>query len=250
MENRNFEFVRNKTLEEISADNIDYIDIDKAEILSLIGALYGEPVQKNGFEYYFGDKTDANSYSFSDMPVRSQNILKMNPAPEPIDSIITSNVRNRVVIELGPGPNWVRNAIYAKALGAVAYICIDIDEPAMTSPEWNAIDSFNQRSQIYGKDNKIEKYDLIGFAFPVIDNPMNLLRNLDNHSAVIISSALFSEPLEKDSRYKAELTQVVRDKTFFGAHVDGPTFDENDFAVSERKSIADRLQVAIFKGRQ
>ena len=251
MENRSSESEPRKTLEQLTTENESYVGLDKARVEQILEELYGEPRSEDGFRFYIGDTKTADSIPFNEMPIESKNILTLKDPPDEMDSIIHANIKNRVVIELGSGPRWVRNATYAKELGASAYVCIDIDGKAMREPNWSAIESFNALLSLYKKDRRVEREDLVDFVSVVVDDPIHFLSRLEDHSAVTISSALFTEPLDRNAGYRYRLTKVVTDKTFFGAHIGGPSFNEEDFAVSEKNQLEDirshRLRAAIYR---
>ena len=91
-----------------------------------------------------------------------------------------------------------------------------------------------------------------GFAFPICDDPVNFLSKLKDHSVVTVSSAVFSEPMDKDFEYKNKLQSLVNSKTLFGLHRDGPNFDPKDFIKSSydpnRSWDENRREAVIYAG--
>lgn len=162
--------------------------------------------------------------------------LELNPLHE----IIAKEVRSRVVIELGPSVGWIDSALEALVLGATMYVGIDIDKRALTHPDRKKIDEFNQR-----KGTRITKEELQKFVCLIVDDPMIFLSTLEDHSAIIISSAVFTEPMYKNIDYTNQLVDCVTNKTFFGAHKDTPGYPyKRFFGVKESRS--DRLEVSYY----
>jgi len=213
----------------------DFGGLNRESALQTIETLYGTPTEVNGFNYFMGNDHFSESWPI-EMASGTVLELELNPLYE----IIAKEVKGRVVIELGPSVGWVDSALEALVLGATMYVGIDIDKRALTQPDWKEIDAFNQR-----KDTHITKKELQKFVCLIVDDPIILLSKLEDHSAILISSAVFTEPLHKNIKYRERLVDCVTDKTFFGAHKDTPGYPYKSF-FSVKTGRSERLEVSYY----
>lgn len=222
--------------------------MSKEQVDRMIFSLYGQGELLDNIRYYKGDTRTANSYAMRSSPVgfygaSSALILLGDGRDERIAlfNLIVENIKDRVIIDIGPSCAWVSSAIYAKKNGAIAYIGIDIDEVALKRPNLSQL-----------KYDKLDFEYLTDFAYPVCDDPVNLLTRLENHSAVIVSSSVFDEPMDKDWQYKKKLERLISDKTIFGLHTEYPNLDpemllQSKYNPNLEGSSAAKTQVFIYK---
>lgn len=233
---------QSKKLESVSG-----LTLEKAR--EIILAIYGqgEILQSLNLPYYKGDIETANSHIIDAGPSASTVLTKLGSESNYLYALIKENIKGRVVVEIGPSNAWVESALYARKNGATAYVGIDIDKNSIMFP-----DLWKLENQQYQSGEPVSVEDLQGFAYPICDDPVNFLTKLEDHSVVTISSAVFSEPMDKDFDYRKKLQDLLNSKTLFGLHKDGPDFDPNIFLKSsydpKRNRDDNRFKVAMFKG--
>ncbi|MFC1613226.1 hypothetical protein ACFL23_02740 [Patescibacteria group bacterium] len=158
--------------------------------------------------------------------------------------IVRENIKGKVIIEIGAGSYWKEIGKALKNMGAEAYVAIDTDENLLINDE--------TEKQIYDKEND---KDLYKGVYLVVDDPVNLLSKLRDHSSVIISANTFNEPMHKNKKYTEKLCNLIAEKTSFGLHAMSTPFDwKSSMGVEESeentkylKLDMGRIKAFIFK---
>jgi hypothetical protein len=176
----------------------------------LLKERYNFQGSEDGPKILSGKPETAQSYTFGDalggLLYRWQMVSRPEYKDKFYDSMLEGTYKDNVVIEIGPGGQWIMEGEIARRIGASQYIGIDINEKLGNTN----IDRRVERKTAEGK--KIDK------MFLVIDDPINFLSNLDDHSVTFVSCNVFSEPMRKNLDYSKKLCNLVLQKARFQAH--------------------------------
>lgn len=144
-------------------------------------------------------------------------------------------VKDNIVIEIGPSGQWMMEAKEARKLGAQQYIGIDIDK--------GLINQFNEKELKKRTDEAFSEGYKIDQTFLIIDDPINFLSKLKDHSVTITSSNTFSEPMRKNLDYSRRLANLVFLKSRFGAHF----FNSDPLTFSDSSEVKKFLAINFNK---
>jgi hypothetical protein len=183
----------------------------KDKVTGLLKERYGYQGSGGKPEILSGKHETAQSYTFRDalggLLYRWQLVSPEHKHKDKFyDSILEGIYKDNTVIEIGPGGQWIMEGEAARSIGATQYIGIDIDKNLGNMN----IDKRVERKTAEGK--KMDK------MFLVIDDPVNFLSNLEDHSVTIVSCNVFSEPMRKNLDYSKKLCNLVLQKARFQAH--------------------------------
>jgi len=147
-------------------------------------------------------------------------------------------IENQVVIEIGPNYQWIQEGAAARSLGAKKYIGIDIDK---------SLESWGMEHEVDFLKKEGDKTDNI---FLLIDDPINFLSKIDDHSVTIISTNVFNEPMTKNKAYTEKLTGLIAKKSIFGIHsLAGPDFKGEHFCIHKDALVYGRNDYYFFNSQ-